>query len=203
MSAAPDTSILDLVRQAVPGATVDAGDSRDMASLVVDPDHIVDVCRVLRDDPALQFSLFADMTAVDRLPAEPRFEVVYHLACLGAAYGSAPARRLRLKVLLPGTDPAVATVSGVWVAANWAEREVFDLFGITFIGHPDLRRILMTDDWEGHPARKDYNVQIRKDTTSWAPMQLTEEQFAANMKAAREHATRAARAIAGQREQGD
>ena len=200
---APDTAFLELVRQAVPEAIVETGTSRDMPSAIVDRDHLVEVCRVLRDHPELQFSLMADMTAVDRLPAEPRFEVVYHLACLGPASGSAPARRMRLVVKLTAADPALSTVSGVWPAANWAEREVYDLFGITFVSHPDLRRVLMPEDWEGHPARKDYSVQIRKDAQTWAPVQLTEEQFTANMKAAREHAARAARAIAGQREQGD
>ena len=203
MSAADTPAILELIRQAVPAATIEAGDSRDMASIVVDREHLIEVCTALRDHAGLQFSLMADITAVDHLPVEPRFEVVYQLACLGGAYGTAPARRLRLKVRLSGADPALPTVCGVWAAANWAEREVYDLFGITFIEHPDLRRVLMPEDWEGHPARKDYPVQIRKDAQAWAPIQLTEEQFAANMKAAREHAARAARAIAGQRGSGE
>jgi NADH-quinone oxidoreductase subunit C len=198
-----DASFLDLVRQAVPEASIEPGDSTDMASACVDREHLVDVCRTLRDHPDLQFAFLADITAVDSLPAAPRYEVVYQLACLGSAFGTGPARRLRLKVRLMADDARVATVSEIWPAANWAEREVFDLFGVHFAGHPDLRRVLMPDDWEGHPLRKDYPVQIRKDAASWSPMQVTQEQFAANMKAAREHATRAARAIVGQRENGD
>ncbi len=198
-----DASFLDLVRQAVPGASLETGESADMVSAYVDREHLVDVCRTLRDHPDLQFAFLADVTAVDHLPASPRYDVVYQLACLGPAFGTGPARRFRLKVRLMNDDARVPTVSGIWLSANWAEREVFDLFGIDFIGHPDLRRVLMPDDWEGHPLRKDYPVQIRKDAASWSPMQVTQEQFAANMKAAREHATRAARAIAGQREHGD
>lgn len=198
-----DMTVLECVRQALPHAKVEAGDSRDMGSMFVDRDDLVEVCRTLRDHADLQFAFLADMTAVDRLPASPRFEVVYQLACLGPAFGTGVARRFRLKVRLMNDDPRLPTVSDVWPAANWAEREVFDLFGIDFTGHPDLRRVLMPDDWEGHPARKDYPVQLRKDATSWSPMQLTEEQFAANMKAAREHAARAARAVGGQRGNGD
>ncbi len=198
-----DFSFLDLVRQAVPGATIDTGDSRDMASAFVDREHLVDVCRTLRDHADLQFAFLADLTAVDRLPSSPRFEVVYQLACLGPAFGTGVARRFRLKVRLMNDDARLPTVSGIWPAADWAEREVFDLFGIDFTGHPDLRRVLLPDDWEGHPLRKDHPVQIRKDTSSWSPMQLTEAEFTANMKAAREHAARAARAIVGQRGQGD
>lgn len=199
---ATDTSIIELLRQAVPGATIDDGDSRDMASAVVDREHLVEVCRVLRDHPELQFAFLADLTAVDRLPASPRFEVVYQLACLGPAFGTGVARRFRLKVRLQGTDPTLPTVSEIWPAANWAEREVFDLFGLDFSGHPDLRRVLMPDDWEGHPLRKDYPVQIRKDTSSWSPMEVTQEQFVANMRAAKDQATRAARTVAGRRDPG-
>jgi len=198
-----DVAFIDIVRQAVPEATIDTGDSRDMASACVDREHLVDVCRALRDHEDLQFAFLADLTAVDRLPSSPRYEVVYQLACLGPAFGTGVARRFRLKVRLLADDARLPTVSGIWAAADWAEREVFDLFGIDFTGHPDLRRVLLPDDWEGHPLRKDHPVQIRKDTSSWSPMQLTEAEFTANMKAAREHAARAARAIAGQRGQGD
>ena len=195
-----DAAFLDIVRAAVPGATLETTPSIDMPAAYVDRDHLVEVCQTLRTHPDLQFSVFLDVTTVDRLPASPRFELVYLLVCLGEAYGSAPARRLRLKVRLDKDSTAVPTLSGVWPAANWGEREVFDLFGITFEGHPNLSRILMPEDWEGFPLRKDYPVQIRKDTASWSPMQLTEEQFTANMRAAREHATRAAKSIRGDKQ---
>ena len=93
------------------------------------------------------------------------------------------AKRLRVKVRVPGTDPHMPTVSAVWKSMNWGEREVYDLFGIHFDGHPDLRRILMPDDWEGHPARKDYPVQIKMKAKVYEPMQLTAQEFAANMQA--------------------
>ena len=147
----------------------------------VDGDHLIDVARVLRDDPALQFTFLADLTAVDVLPVEPRYEVVYHLASIG----SAP-KRLRVKVRVPGADARVPTVVSVFPAAGWPEREVFDLFGVTFEGHPDLRRILLPDDWTGHPLRKDAPVQVRKDTASWSPVQLSPEEFAANVRAAQD-----------------
>ena len=189
MDASPVT---DALRAALPGVGVEVTASFDMPTIVVDRAQLVDVCRVLRDDPALQFALLVDVTAVDNLPAEPRYDVVYHLACVGPAYaqpaGPAPARRLRLKVRVPGTDTSLSTVSGIWPAANWLEREVFDLFGLVFEGHPDLRRILMTDDWEGHPLRKDYPVQIRKETPWALPLQVTPEQFAANVRTVRENA---------------
>ncbi|MEO7191130.1 MAG: NADH-quinone oxidoreductase subunit C [Vicinamibacterales bacterium] len=181
-----DTSaILDRLRQLVPGASLDVASSTDMPTLTLDRDHLIDVLRVLRDDPALQFAFLVDVTAVDYLPAEPRFELVYHLACLGAAYATgpaAPARRLRLKVRLPAGEPRIASVTPVYPTAGWPEREVFDLFGIHFEGHADLRRILMPDDWEGYPLRKDYPVQIRKTAQSWSPLQLTAEEFAQNIR---------------------
>ncbi len=90
---------------------------------------------------------------MDRFPIEPRFEVNYHIVSLDRR------ERLRLKVKLNGSDPIVHSVTGVWPTANWHERESYDLFGIRFDGHPDLRRILMPDDWEGHPLRKDYPTE--------------------------------------------
>jgi NADH-quinone oxidoreductase subunit C len=188
-------SLLDLIRRAVSGATIDLVPSVDMPTIVLDRDHVLETFRVLRDHPQLQFSLLSDVTAVDRLPAEPRFEVVYHLACLGEAYAKgtpAPVRRLRVKVGVPGDDPRLPSVVSLFPAANWPEREVFDLFAIGFEGHPDLRRILMPDDWEGAPLRKDYPVQIRKTPQGWSPVQLTAEEFAENIRA--QHAAATARA---------
>jgi NADH-quinone oxidoreductase subunit C len=195
MDAAP---LVDTLRELVPGASFDVVPSIDMPTVYVDVDHLVDVCRALRDAPSLQFAFLADVTAVDYLPREPRFEVVYHLACLGSAYaqsgGAAPARRLRLKVRVAGDRARLPSVTAVYPTAGWPEREVFDLFGLVFDGHADLRRILMTDDWEGHPLRKDYPVQIRKDTAAWSAMSMTPEEFAASIQAARDRAVRQAQA---------
>ena len=191
-AAMTDTTVLDTLRRAVPAASLEAGSATDMPTLYVDRDHIVDVCRVLRDAPSLQFALLVEVTSVDLLPAEPRFEVVYHLACLGEAYGHAPARRLRLKVRVTAADPRVSTVTSIYPGAGWPEREVYDLMGITFDGHADLRRILTPDDWQGHPLRKDYPVQVRKDAASWSPLQLTPEEFAANVRSAQMQADKAA-----------
>jgi NADH-quinone oxidoreductase subunit C len=186
------TDLVDLLRQMVPDAAVDAAPSIDMPAVTVDREHWSQVARVLRDHPSLQYGLLSDLACVDCLPAEPRYELVYHVACLGEHYaapgGAAPLQRLRVKVRLPGVGPRAPTVTNVWPVAGWLEREVFDLFGVRFEGHPDLRRVLMPDDWEGHPLRKDYPVQIRKDTPSWSPLQLSPEEFAANVRAQREQA---------------
>lgn len=111
---------------------------------------IASVCGFLKYDQ--KFVRLSTVTAVDRYPAEPRFEVVYHL------YSIDRKEWLRLKCRLPGDHPSIESVTSVWRSANWYEREVFDLFGIHFVNHPDLRRILMPEGWEGHPLRKDYPV---------------------------------------------
>ena len=193
-----DTTFLDLVRQTVPAGVIEPVDAVDMPTVYVDREHLVEVCRTLRDHPGLQFSFLVEITAADYHPAEPRYEVVYHLACLGEAFaqpgGAAPARRLRLKVRVPGeAAPWAHSLTPLWECANWLEREVYDLFGIAFSGHPDLRRILMADDWVGHPLRKDYPVQVRKDAASWSPLELTAEEFAANVRASRSASDLAAR----------
>ena len=198
-----------LLQTAAPGATVEPLGSIDMPTIAVGREHLLDVFAVLRDHPSLQFAFLVDVTAVDVLPASPRYEMVYHLACLGPHYLTAGATqaatpsRLRVKVRLPGDDARVPSVTSVYPTAGWPEREVFDLFGIAFDGHPDLRRILMPDDWQGHPLRKDYPVQIRKDAAAWSPLQMTPEEFARNVRAGREQATRDARPAGPQSEKRD
>jgi NADH-quinone oxidoreductase subunit C len=178
------------------GLELEAGPATDMPTVYLDRDRLLEVARLLRDDPGLQFVFLADVTAVDLFPAEPRFEVVYHMASLGEHYRAAgatsatPPMRLRVKVRVPGGDARIASVTSIWPTATWPEREVFDLFGLQFDGHPDLRRILMPEDWEGFPLRKDSPVQIRKDTQSWSPIQLSPEEFAENIRAQRERAAK-------------
>jgi NADH-quinone oxidoreductase subunit C len=190
--------VIEVLRRELPEATFDAAGAVDMPTFYVDSDHVLESIRMLRDHPELQFAFLVDVTAVDYLPAAPRFEMVYILACLGDAFTTsngpaAPPRRLRMKARLADSDdPRVASVTSVFPSANWPEREVFDLMGISFEGHPDLRRILTPDDWTGFPLRKDYPVQIRKDTATWSPVQLSPEEFAASVRAARERADKQA-----------
>jgi NADH-quinone oxidoreductase subunit C len=186
------TAIVDILQQAVPGATFEPGPATDQPTVFVPRERLVDSMAALRDHPALRFSLLADMTAADYLPRAPRFELVYHLVCLGTpglpeGDPSAP-KRLRVKVRVPDDDPRAPTVTGVWTAAGWLEREVWDMFGIVFDGHADLRRLLMPEDWEGHPLRKDYPVQISVAARASSPLQLSAEQFAASIRAARQGA---------------
>jgi NADH-quinone oxidoreductase subunit C len=126
---------------------------RDELTIWIEKDAIREVCAILRDSPDCPFNYLCDVTCVDWHPSEPRFEVVYHLLSI------AKKERVRLKVRLDGSSPALESVTSVWPAANFYEREVFDLFGVRFSGHPNLIRIMMPDDWEGHPLRKDYPVE--------------------------------------------
>lgn len=144
---------LQKLREFEPDAVEDVQSFRGETTLVLRPDRLIALCEFLRDIPELSFKFLADVTAVDRYPNEPRFEVVYHLLSLETG------ERLRLKVRLPGDNPRVLSVLPVWPAANALEREVFDLFGIYFEGHPYLRRIFMPEDWEGYPLRKDYPTE--------------------------------------------
>ncbi len=181
--------IIEALRGAVPDATIEPAPSADgMPAIYVAREHVTDVAFALRDLPALQFAFAPDITGVDFLPREPRFEVMFHLVSLGVPGFGDVAKRLRVKVRVPGSDPRMPTLSAVWKSMNWGEREVYDLFGIYFDGHPDLRRILMPEDWEGHPARKDYPVQIKMTPKVYEPLQLTPEQFAANLRADRNRA---------------
>jgi NADH-quinone oxidoreductase subunit C len=172
-------AILASVRAAVPDAVVSAEPALDRPTLVAARAHLLDVCRALRDRDDLRFTVLADMTAVDRWPAEPRFELIYH--ALNPDRGVA----LRLKVPIDGNDAHAPTVSGLWLSAGWLEREVWDLFGIAFDDHPDLRRLLMPEDWEGHPLRKDYPVQIKMKPKVFEPLQMTADEFRARLEADR------------------
>ena len=124
---------------------------RGEITLIAPAERIVDVlgaARAVLGEPAV----LTDLTAADRFPAEPRFEVIYLLT------GYAPPARLRIKVLLGGEAPVITSATSLWPGADWLEREVYDLFGIRFEGHPNLTRILMPIDWEGHPLRKDFSL---------------------------------------------
>ncbi|HYM25559.1 MAG TPA: NADH-quinone oxidoreductase subunit C [Vicinamibacterales bacterium] len=164
------------LQDAVPGSAPETAPAVDLhATVYVDRDAVEPVARALRDRSDLAFTLLAELTAADFWPREPRFELIYILV------SPAHRQRLRLKVRLHANDAHVATVSGIWPAANWLEREVWDLFGIAFDGHPDPRRLLMPEDWQGHPLRKDYPVQIRMKPGAAEPIQVTEAEFRANL----------------------
>lgn len=176
---------LDALRQALPDVEIDVVPSVDQPTVVVPAESMERVARQLREHPALQFQVLAELTASDAWPREPRFEVVYHFVSMGpAALGGdvPPAQRLRVKARVGGDAARVPTITRLYPNANWYEREVFDLFGVSFDGHPDLRRILMPEDWEGHPARKDYPVQIHKAVDMGEALQVTEEEFVRNIE---------------------
>jgi NADH-quinone oxidoreductase subunit C len=140
-----------------PDAAVSSPDaSRGQTVMVVERERLLASLQTLRDHPDLRFEMLSDVTAVDYLGREPRFEVIYQLYSIGNN------QRLRVKVLVREDDPTVASAAGLWKSANWAERETYDMFGIRFAGHPDLRRILMYPEFQGHPLRKDYPVHQRQ-----------------------------------------
>jgi NADH-quinone oxidoreductase subunit C len=139
-------TILDWNASALTDAKFDFGE----LTLTIEPSHIRAACTAVQ---SAGYNFFEDVTAVDWFPASPRFQLSYHIL-------SFPRKdRIRLRVMLDEADPSVDSIVPVWAGANFYEREVFDLFGIRFAGHPDLRRIMMPDDWKGHPLRKDYPVE--------------------------------------------
>lgn len=169
MTAAETTALLE--SQFGPAITAKNAEALD-PFVAVDPARLVEVCTFLRDDPRLKFEMLNDVSGVDYLEPdakkaakagfEPHVEVVYHLSSF-----SFPGRRFTLKVVLPrwkgdvaGELPEVPTLCGVWKTADWQEREVYDLVGVRFLGHPNLVRILLNDDWVGHPLRKDYEFPL-------------------------------------------
>ena len=151
------TDPIAAVRQAFPDAVLESGDAFGMPVITIKPETLLEVGRFLRDDPELRYDLLSDVTAVDRLQlpgydaSEARFMGVYHLRSV-----ERQGDLLEIKTPLPGGDhPVAPSVTGLWPTANWHEREAFDLMGVTYEGHPDLRRILLPEDWPGHPLRKE------------------------------------------------
>jgi NADH-quinone oxidoreductase subunit C len=154
-------AILARLRERLGDRILATHDYRGDHTAVLSREAIVPALAFCRDDAALAFDMLVDLTAVDysRFPGRedgPRFEVVYHL------YSVTHNHRVRLKVPVEQDDPVVPTASGLWPIANWQEREVWDMFGIRFDGHPDLRRLLMYEEFEGHPLRKDYPINRRQ-----------------------------------------
>ncbi|MDD8027672.1 MAG: NADH-quinone oxidoreductase subunit C [Acidobacteriota bacterium] len=150
-----EKEVLDSLRAACPDAVLESGFSLGDPFAVIRPQALPAAAACLRDGPA-RLAMLLDLTCVDR-PDEPeRFEMIYHFLSLETNV------RLRIKARLPAADPAIASLTGLWKNAAWLEREVFDLFGVRFTGHPDLRRLLLYDGFEGHPLRKDYPLRRRQ-----------------------------------------
>jgi NADH-quinone oxidoreductase subunit C len=150
LEAMPDHPAIKAILAWKPDALTDAKFDFGELTLTIAPEEIRGACSTVQ---SAGYNFFEDMTAVDWHPLAPRFQLSYHILSF------ATKDRLRLRVLLDESDPTVDSIVPIWAGANFYEREVFDLFGIHFVGHPDLRRILLPDDWKGHPLRKDYPVE--------------------------------------------
>ncbi len=155
--------LLDELQRRFPSATTDALVFRNQPSVTVAKEHLIAVSNFLKSEEGGAYTLLTDETAVDYPKREKRFEIIYQL------YSFQRNDRLRLKVVA-GEGEKVPSVTGVWAAANWLEREVFDMFGVLYEGHPDLKRILLPEEWVGHPLRKDYDI-LRQDD-AWVEANL-------------------------------
>lgn len=155
--------LLAELQKRFPDATSDAVIFRNQPSITVAKESLLAVCEYLKSDEGGGYTLLTDETAVDYPKREKRFDIIYHL------YSFQRNDRLRLKVLA-GEGEKVPSVAGLWPTANWLEREVFDMFGVLYEGHPDLKRILLPDEWVGHPLRKDYDI-LRQDD-AWVQANL-------------------------------
>lgn len=149
-------TITEILKKNFPQAITDSHQQFGDETVFVDRQSLVCVLQFLRDDPDCSFNLFLDLCGVDYMGQEPRFEVVYHL------YSLSKKARLRVRVKLPESDLKITSVTSLWEAANWFEREAYDMYGIHFEGHPNLKRILMWNEFEGYPLRKDYPIQRRQ-----------------------------------------
>jgi NADH/F420H2 dehydrogenase subunit C len=161
--------IAEKIKEQFPEEFREAKEYRGQLAVTVRKERIKEICRFLHDDPELAFDHITDVTAVDYPNDEERFEVVYLF------YSIPKNRRIRLKARVREEDCAIDSVTDIWQGANFLEREAYDLMGIRFTGHPDLRRILLTEDFEGHPLRKDYPVEGRGWRNTFEFLPKTEE----------------------------
>lgn len=154
--------IAEKIKEKFSDQLVEIVEFRDQVSVIVKRGLIVAILRFLHDDPLLSFDHLQDLTAVDYIKKkEIRFEVVYNL------YSIRYRHKIRIRAQVPENDPKIDSVVPIWAGANWHERECYDMFGILFTGHPDLRRILMPEDWEGFPLRKDYPLKGPEFDKDW------------------------------------
>lgn len=144
--------VLKKLRERFPNSILEIKSFRDELTIYISKKDIYEICKYLYSEPELKFIFLTDLCGVDLYPEDPRFEVVYFLCSFERK------ERIRLKIRVSESE-SVLSVESIWKAANWLEREVYDLFGIRFDNHPDLRRILLWEDFEGHPLRKDYPVE--------------------------------------------
>ena len=145
---------VQMLKERFPDSVLDSYSFRGENTVIVKKDDIVEACRFLKDNPGLSFDFLSDLCGVDYMGREPRFEVVYHLFSISRHH------RIRLKAMV-GENETIPSVVSVWGTADWLEREAYDMYGIVFDGHPNLTRILMPDDWDGYPLRKDYPLKGR------------------------------------------
>ncbi len=159
----PEATIPQTVRRvldAFPGAS--SGEFRGQWWAEVPREKVLEALRLLRDDPDLAFGLLCDLTCTDHPEEEPRFRVIWNLVSLSRK------ERFRLKARCPEDDPVVPSATPLWATANWLEREAFDMFGVRFEGHPDLRRILMPEDFPSFPLRKEFPMEGERSDRDWA-----------------------------------
>ncbi len=152
----PEAPVLVRLRERFPEALLATHAYRGDATAEIAPVSLLEVCAFLRDNPALAFDFLVDVTAVDYIGSVPRFELVYHL------YSITKNHRVRVKARVPEESPCIASLTLLWRGADWLERETYDMYGIRFEGHPDLRRIYLYEEFQGHPLRKDYPKEKRQ-----------------------------------------
>jgi NADH-quinone oxidoreductase subunit C len=150
------TETIEKIKGQFPDKVLDSHSFRDDETFLVKKESVYEIMKYLRDDPDMIFNFMMDLTAVDYMGKDPRFEVVYHL------YSLRHNKRVRIKAPVTESDPTIDSIVSLWVAADWYEREVYDMYGIRFNNHPNLKRILLYEEFEGHPLRKDYPLKKRQ-----------------------------------------